>query len=108
MLGLHSARKVLDANSTSQWSSLFGIKPTGNSSFLEIKDILDKEKGQYAIEIPNELVDHNIATMASSLVGKFIGPRLIIDIVWTYARKKWYLKSHVEISAMAKGFLSFS
>ena len=71
------------------------------------KDISKKEKGKYAIEIPNDLVDNNIASMVSSLVGKFIGPRPNTDIVRTHVRNKWDLKGHVEIAVMTKGFLSF-
>ena len=89
-----------------RWSTLFGIKPI-SKSFLVIKDILDKENGQYAIKIPDELVDHNIATMASTLVENIIGARPNIDIVRAFSKNKWDLKGQVEIIAMAKGFISF-
>ena len=45
--------------------------------------------------------------MTSSLVGKFIGLRPNLDVVRTYVRNKWDLKGHLDIVAMAKGFLSF-
>ena len=61
----------------------------------------------FKIEIPNELVDHNIPSMVSSLVGKFIGPRPNIDIMRTHVRNKWDLKGNVEIAAMEKVSLSF-
>ncbi len=93
--------------SKGRWSSLFGIKPIGKSSILEIKEISNKHKGMFTIEVLDELVDHNIDSIASSLARKFIGARPNIDIVRTHVRNKWDLKGHVEIVAMAKRFLSF-
>ena len=90
-----------------KWSSLFGVKPTGKPSFPPIKVLSWLEKGSCAIAIPDELVDHNISTMASTLVGKFIGKILNTDILRAFTQKKWYLKGQITITAMAKGFLSF-
>lgn len=45
--------------------------------------------------------------MANSLVGKFIGPRPNIDLVRVFTKNKWELKGHVEVIAMAKGFMTF-
>lgn len=59
----------------------------------------------FSIEIHDELVHHNIASMVSSLVGKFIGPRLNMDIVRTQVRNNCDLKGHVDIAAMPKGSL---
>ena len=59
------------------------------------------------IEISDEIVDHSIASMASTLVGKFVGQRPNIDVFRDFARKKWHLKGQVPITAMAKGFLAF-
>lgn len=54
------------------------------------------------------VIDHNIALMAMTMVGKFLGPRPNIDIVREYARKKWALKGKVEITAITKGALSLT
>ena len=75
-----------------KWSSLFSFKPKGKSSFLAVKVILDMSDGSCAIAILDELVDHSIAAMASTLVGKFIGPRPNIDVVKDFIKKKWVLK----------------
>ena len=45
--------------------------------------------------------------MASTLIGKFLGPRPNIDDVRTFIKKKWDLKGQVLVMAMAKGFMSF-
>ena len=89
------------------WSNLFGIKPSGKSSFPKVIDKSDKAKGTFALEIPREIIDHNILSMANTLVGKFVGPRPNIDVVRSFTRGKWDLKGHVEVTAMAKGFMSF-
>ena len=59
------------------------------------------------ISIPNEIVDHNIRAMASTLVGRFLGPRLNIDDIRLFIKQKWALKGQVSVMAMAKGFMSF-
>ena len=41
-------------------SNIFGVKPLGKSFFPKIKDLSDKEKGTYVLEVPSELIDHNI------------------------------------------------
>ena len=71
---------------------MFGVKPFGKSSFPKIKDISNKEKGTFALEVPSELIDHNILSMVATLVGKFIGPRLNVDLVQIFAKNKWDLK----------------
>ena len=65
-------------------------------------------KGSCAIAIPDEIVDHNIQAMASTLVGKFLGPRPSIDEVRQLIKQKWALKGQVSVTAMAKGFMSFN
>ena len=45
--------------------------------------------------------------MASTLVGKLLGPRKNIDIVRYFIKKKWALKGELYITTMAKGSLSF-
>ena len=45
--------------------------------------------------------------MNSTLVGQFIGARPNIDDVRSFVRKKWSLKGQVDVSALAKGCLSF-
>lgn len=90
-----------------KWSSLFGIKPTGKSSFPAIKVISGIEKGSFSISIPDELVDHNIVAMASTLVSKFIGKRMNIDTVRLFTKKKWDLKGQVLVTDMEKGFMAF-
>ena len=64
-----------DQGPLGKWSNLFGVKPLGKSYFPKIKDLSDKEKGTYVLEVPSKLIDHNIRSMATMLVGKFIGPR---------------------------------
>ena len=39
-----------------------------------IIDKFDKENGISTLEVPIEIIDHNILGMAATLVGKFIGP----------------------------------
>lgn len=46
--------------------------------------------------------------MEMSLVSKFLGPCLNIDLVYPLSLKKWYTKGQVDVIAMEKGFLSFS
>lgn len=74
------------------WMNLFGVKPLGKSSFPKIKNSFNKEKGIVALEVPSELIDHNIQSMAMMLVGKFMGTRSNINLVKTFTRKKWDLK----------------
>ena len=75
-----------------RWNNLFGVKPIGKPSFPKIIDKSDKEKGVFVVEVPFEIIDHNILGMELTLVGKFIGPQPNIDLVSTFARKKWDLK----------------
>lgn len=79
----------------------------GKSSFPTIKVLLGSEKDTCAISILDELVDHSIVSMASTMVGKFIRQRPNIDIVRTFTQKKWNLKGQVTVTAMAKGILCF-
>ena len=92
---------------TTKWSSLFGVKPSGKSSFPPVKTIQDSVKGSCAIAILNKIVDHNIQAMASTLVGKFLGPRSSIDEVRMLIKHKWALKGQVLVTTMEKGFMSF-
>ena len=73
-------------------TNLFGIKPLGKSSFPKIKDLSNKEQGTYALDFPSKLIDHNILSVAATLVGKFIGTRPNIDIVRAFVKNKWDLK----------------
>ena len=66
-----------------------------------------KDKGKFSIEIPNQIIDKNISSMDTTLVGRFIGARPNIDDVRSFVHKKWSLKGQVDISTMAKGCLSF-
>lgn len=59
------------------------------------------------IAILDELVDHSIASMDSTLVGNFIGKRLNIDIVRSFTQKKFHLKGQVNVTSKEKGFPSF-
>ena len=74
---------------TTKWSSLFGVKPSGKSSFPPVKTIQDSEKGSCAIVILNEIVDHNIRAMAHTLVGRFLGPRPNIDDIRMFIKQKF-------------------
>ena len=75
-----------------KWLSLFGVKPTSKSSVPPVKIISSLEKGSCVIAILDELVDHSIDSMASTLVGKFIGQRSNIDIVRHTHRRNGTLK----------------
>ena len=79
-------------NLPTKWASLFGVKPSGKSSFPPVKVVSRLEKGSCTISILDEIVDHSIASMASMLVGKFIGPKPNIDVVRSYTMKKCSLK----------------
>ena len=68
---------------------------------------MNLDSGSFSIAIPDEIVDHSIASMASTLVGKFVGLRPNIDAVKDFSRKKWQLKGQVSVTMMAKGFLAF-
>lgn len=69
--------------------------------------MLAKDKGKFSIELPDQIIDKNILTMDSTLVGRFIRARPKIDDVRSFVCKKWSLKVQVDVSAMAKGCLSF-
>ena len=60
-----------------------------------------------AIEIFDQIIDKNISSMDSTLVGRFIGARPNIDDVRSFVCKKWSLKGQVDISMMDQGCLSF-
>ena len=45
--------------------------------------------------------------MVATLVGNFIRPRPNKYIVITFAKNKWDLKGQLQVTAMAKGFMSF-
>lgn len=45
--------------------------------------------------------------MASTLIGKFTGPRPNIDLVRAFTFQKWKLKGQMDVAAMPKGFFSF-
>ena len=92
---------------SSKLSSLFGVKPSSKSSFLLVKTLPETKKGSCTISIPKKIVDHSIRSMASTLIGKFVGPRPKIDDVRTFIKKKWSLKGQVLVMSMEKGFMSF-
>ena len=96
-----------DQQGSTKWSSLFRIKPSCKSSLLPVKTLSISDQCSYAISISDEIMDHSIRSMASTLIGKFLGPRPNIDDVKTFIRKKWALKGQVLVTAMAKGFMSF-
>ena len=79
-------------NLLAKWALLFSVKPFGKSYFPLVKIVSYLEKGSCTISIPNELVYYSIASMASTLVGKFIGQRPNINVVGSFTMKKWSLK----------------
>lgn len=97
----------LEGQRVGRWSSLFGVKPSSKSSFPAIKVISGQQSSSIAILVPDEMVDHNVAAIASTLVGKFMGTRLNIDMVRIFTKKKWPLKGQVLVTTMAKGFMAF-
>ena len=50
----------VDQPGSTKWSSLFGVKPLGKSSFPPVKTLLETEKGSCAIAILDEIMDHSI------------------------------------------------
>ena len=68
-----------------RWVSLFGVKPSGKSSFPPVKVISNLDNGSFSLAIPDKIVDHSIASTASTLVGKFVGQRPNIDSVRDFA-----------------------
>ena len=40
-----------------KWASLFGIKPAGKSSLPLVKNILEKDKGMFTLEILDQIID---------------------------------------------------
>ena len=98
---------IIELMPLKKWLSLFGLRPTGKSCFPLVKDTLAKDKGKFSIKIPDQIIEKNILTMDSTLVGRFIGARPNIDDVRSFVHKKWSLKVQVDVSTMAKGCLSF-
>ena len=90
-----------------KWASLFGVKPSGKSSFPLVKVVSELDKGSCIITILDEIFDHNISSMTSTLVGNFVGQRPNINVVQSFTMKKLSLKGQVSVTAMEKGFLSF-
>ncbi|GLJ27488.1 hypothetical protein SUGI_0539270 [Cryptomeria japonica] len=90
------------------WAALFGVKPTGNSSFPPVFVTCDKVIGKVALSITDQVIDHNIVVKALTLVGKFSGPRPDIDSVRIFVSRRWNIKGKVEVSALPWGFFSFS
>lgn len=76
----------------SKWSSLFGIKPKGKLTLPLVENISNSSQGKYTISIPNQIIDHNIARMESTLIGKFFGARPNIEVVHGFVKRKWNLK----------------
>lgn len=76
----------------SKWSSLFGIKPKGKSTLPPVKNISNISQGNYTISIPAQIIDHNIARIESTLIGKFFGARPNIEVVRGFIKRKWNLK----------------
>lgn len=54
------------------------------------------------------MIDHKIAIMALTLVGKFSRPRPNIDSVRIFVSRGWKIKGQVEVSALPRGFFSFA
>lgn len=87
------------------WTSLFGVKLSGNYSLLGVHNISEPEKGR-SIKVLDPMIEHNINLMALTLVGKILGPRPNIDVVRVFAKRKWALKGQMEITTMSTGALS--
>ncbi|XP_057820685.2 uncharacterized protein LOC131033459 [Cryptomeria japonica] len=90
------------------WANLFEVKLTGKSSFPPVSITCDKVSGKVAISIPDQVIDHNIAIMALTLVGKFFGPRPNIDLMRIFVSRRWKMKGQVDVSALPWGFYSFA
>ncbi|GLJ40001.1 hypothetical protein SUGI_0818510 [Cryptomeria japonica] len=99
-------QEPVQRDSGRSWTSLFRVKPSGKSTLPPVRYILDPQKGRFAIEIPNPIIEHNINLMEITLVGKKFGLRPNIDIGRAFSKRKWALKGQVEITAMSKGALS--
>lgn len=91
-----------------RWSSLFGIKPKGKPSLPPVKNTSNASQGNFSISIPNQIIDHNIARMETTLIGKFFGTRLNIEVVCGFVKSKWNLKGQVDVVTMKRmSFLFF-
>ena len=71
-----------------KWSSLFGIKSSGRSSFPLVKNVYIANKGSFILEIPDQIIDINISRMDHTLVGRFLGARPNIEIVRAFVKRK--------------------
>ena len=90
------------------WSSLFGKKPTGKSSFPPVTSKTCWEKGEFHIFIPDPLVDFSVSSMDFTLVGKFLGARPVLDSLRKMVKRKWALRGEVDIAPMQNGFFMFN
>lgn len=72
--------------------ALFGKKSSSKSSLLEVDNISNPSKGDFAIFIPDLVIDHSVTQMGLMLVGKFAGARPNIDYVHHFIRGRWFLK----------------
>ena len=90
------------------WSSLFGKKPTGKSSFPPVTSKACWEKGEFQIFIPDPLVDYSVSSMDFTLVGKFLGARPVLDSLRMMVKRKWALRGEVDIAALQNGFFLFN
>lgn len=68
-------RAFLASAMNNHWAMLFGVKPTGKSSFPPISVTCDKVRDKVALSILDQVIDHNIAIMVLTLVGNFSRPR---------------------------------
>ena len=89
------------------WSSLFGKKPRGKSSFPPMTSKSCWEKGELQIFIPDPIVDFFVSTMEYTLVGKFLGARPNVDSLKKMISKKWAIRGDIDIAPMSNGFFSF-
>jgi hypothetical protein len=90
------------------WSSLFGRKLNGKSSFPPVTSRSSWEKGEFQIFIPDPLMDFSVSSMDFTLVGKILGARPVLDSLRKMVKSKWALRGEVDIAPMQNGFLLFN
>ena len=58
------------------------------SSFPLIKNISPSELDMFILEILDHIIDRNISRMDLTLVGRFLGPILNIEVICAFVRRK--------------------
>lgn len=95
-------------NSSLKWSNLFGRKPNGRSSSPPVAFVVNTKTREYSILVSNCIVEKSVSNMDMSLLGKFVGLRPHIELVYKFSFNCWRPMGQVDMDAMAKGFFNFT